>query len=393
VDVSRFENSPVGHLTSISGTDAYGAVYEHQAFIADPLEGIPTLSGMTWARVGAARAAIGRLHQGARFVGNVALLRQPNLRREAQSTSALEGTFAPIDEVLAADVIEQGNRSGALNEVMNFVAAAEYGYRWVAEGRAITVALLCAIHQYLVQGTTADTADGGRIRQVQVVIGNRSGRVEESRFVPMPPGILLEAAVTDLIDWINAASADAAVDPVVAAAVAHYQFETLHPFNDGNGRVGRLLIVLQLLQHEGVLPDSLLTVSPWFEQRREQYQDALAEVSASGDWDQWVSFFANGLEAAAISTAHRIEGVLDVKDQFHRQLVDAKIRGLARDIADFMVPHPFATLTQIAGEFGKPYQSIKDAVERLKSLGIVEDMSGGSQRIIRAPAVLNAYRI
>ena len=252
----------------IEGTDSLGNEYRHAAFVADRLDSLPPLTAETWARIGAARAALGRLHQGARFVGNVALLRQPTLRREAQSTSALEGTFAPLDEVLAADVIEQRDRSGALAEVLNFVAAAEYGFQSVSEGHPITSALLCSIHKLLVVGTPADTTEAGRIRTIQVAIGTRGGRVENARFVPMPAGIALNAATQDLVDWINAAAGDATIDPVLAAALTHYQFETLHPFNDGNGRVGRLLIVLQLLQSK-VLPDSLLTVSPWFEQRRD----------------------------------------------------------------------------------------------------------------------------
>lgn len=392
MDVSRFENSPVGSLTPISGTDANGTPYEHYAFVADPLGEIPNLTGSTWARVSAARAALGRLHQGARFVGNVALLRQPNLRREAQSTSALEGTFAPIDEVLAADVIERGNRSSALSEVLNFVEAAEHAYSWVEAGRPINVGLLCSIHKLLVRGTQADTADAGRVRAIQVAIGNPTGRVQDARFVPMPPGIALDAALNDLTVWINQTAKNPAVDPVVAAAIAHYQFETLHPFNDGNGRVGRLMIVLQLLQHEGVLPESLLTVSPWFEQRRTEYQDALAEVSATGNWDQWVAFFAQGIEDAAARTAERIETVLDVKDEYHRILVEAKVRGIARDVADYMVSHAYATIPQIAAHFSKPYQSIKNAVETLIELKILDEVPGGSQRIVRAAKVVAAYR-
>lgn len=390
VDLTRFQRSPVGNLIQFSGTDAQGVAFSHAAFAAHPLGVVPVLSGDTWTRVGSARAALGRLHQGSRFVGNTALLRQPTLRREAQSTSALEGTFAPLDEVLAADVIDQGDRSSALKEVLNFVSAAEMGFGWVTEGRPITIALLCSIHKILVEGTPADTNDAGRIRQIQVAIGSRGGRVEDARFVPMRPGRGLEAAMSDAVDWLSH-SIESGVDPVVGAALIHYQFETLHPFNDGNGRVGRLLIVLQLVQ-AGVLPDSLLSVSPWFESRRDEYQDRLAEVSATGDWDQWVSFFANGIESSALDTARRIETVLDIRDSFHGRLALANIRGIARDVADYTVSHPYVTITQLSSALGKPYQSIKDAVGRLIEHGILEDAPGGTQRVLRAPEILAAYR-
>jgi Fic family protein len=391
VDLQRFRESPLGSLVPFSGTDALGVPFSHAAFSADPLNEVPSLLGATWTQVGAARAALGRLHQGSRFVGNTALLRQPTLRREAQSTSALEGTFAPLEEVLAADVIDQSDRSGALNEVLNFVSAAEMGFGWVTQGRPVSVSLLCSLHKILVQGTPADNAEAGRVRQIQVAIGSRGGRVEDARFVPMRPGPALAAAVSDTIGWLARTAGDKNVDPVVAAAMVHYQFETLHPFNDGNGRVGRLLIVLQLLQ-AGVLPDSLLSVSPWFETRRDEYQDSLAEVSATGNWDQWIEFFARGLESAALDTARRIETVLDIRDDFHSRLAASNIRGIARDIADYVVSNPYVTLPQLAAKFTKPYQSIKDAAGRLIELGILEDVPGSSQRILRAPHVIAAYR-
>ena len=292
----RFSTSPVGALVPISGTDGRGERYEHVAFAAYPLTTSPDLVTPTWNRVSRANRALGRLQQGSLLVINPGLLRQPTLRREAQSTSALEGTYAPLEDVLAADVIQGSERSAALKEVLNYVAAAENGFSWVHQRRPITAGLLCDIHQTLVRGTNADTAESGRIRRIQVVIGSRSGRVTDARFIPMPGGPQLEAEVRDLMAWMQSPPED--VDPIVATAMAHYQFETLHPFNDGNGRIGRLLIVLQLVGL-GVLSEGLLSVSPWFEARRDEYQDLLASVSATGSWDSWISFFAEGLEASA----------------------------------------------------------------------------------------------
>lgn len=391
MDLERFRSSPIGSLVEFSGTAADGSAYSHAAFHALPLGDAPQLSNRAWTAVGDARGALGRLHQGSRWVGNTAFLRQPTLRREAQSTSALEGTFAPLDEVLAADVIEQSSRTSALNEVLNFVDAAEEGFAWINGGRPISVSLLCGLHRRLVRGTAADTQDAGRVRTIQVAIGSPGGNIEDARFVPMRPGTELEAAFFDLVRWITDASLALHLDPVVAAAMAHYQFETLHPFNDGNGRIGRLLIVLQLLQM-GALPDSLLSVSPWFEARRELYQQHLAQLSATGDWNEWIEFFARGIEASAVDTARRIERVLDLRDDYHRRMALANVRGVARDIADLMVASPYATLTKITAETGKPYQTTKNAVERLIELGILEDVPAQRQRIVRAREVVEAYR-
>ncbi len=134
-----------------------------------------------------------------------------------------------------------------------------------------------------------------------MAIGHRTGAsIVDARFVPHPPGDELVARLRELVDWMRV-DRSRSIDPVVAAAMAHYHFETLHPFNDGNGRIGRLLIVLQLYS-AGVLSEPTLTVSPWFEARRRDYYDALLGVSTDSRWDDWVGFFATGIQASATST-------------------------------------------------------------------------------------------
>lgn len=355
-----------------------------------PLESEPVLSNETWRAVSRANHALGRLQQGSLIVRNPSLLRQPTLRREAQSTSALEGTFAPLEEVLAADVIDQSNRSLALREVLNYVTAAEIAFDSLSDGRSISVSLMEQLHRRLVEGTAADTADAGRIRTIQVAIGTKGGGVEQARFIPMPPGPTLRAAFGDLVDWVRLGAADGADrDPIVAAAMAHYQFETIHPFNDGNGRLGRLLIVLQLLQDRS-LSEPLLSVSPWFEARRDSYQDALAAVSMTADWDRWITFFANGIEASAIDTAQRIESLLAVQSGYHDSLRDAKARGIVRDIVDHLIASPYVTIRNLADATGATYQAASTAANKLVELGILEEMQTQPVRVLRARAVVRA---
>lgn len=205
--------------------------------------------------------------------------------------------------MLAADIVDEGSRSAALNEVVNDVIAAEQAFDWVEDGRPITVGLICELHKTLVRGTAADNDEAGRIRRIPVATGSRSGSIYDARFIPMPPGARLDTGFADLIEW--AKTIPDAGNGIVMAAMAHYQFETLHPFNDGNGRLGRLLIVLHL-SPAGLLSQSLLSVSPWFERRREDYQDHLAAVSATGDWDPWIRFFAEGIQSSALDTAERL---------------------------------------------------------------------------------------
>lgn len=251
------------------------------AFSPDPLGEQPVLTGATWAAVTMASRALGRLSQASRQVPAPSLLRRPTLTREAQSTSALEGTYAPIAEVLSSEAEDDDVQvTPQIREILNYIAAAELALGRIADGQSISTGMLEELHRTLVTGTQAETADTGRIRTVPVVIGSPGSAIEQARFIPPPPGLDLQASVRDLATWINLRENDR--DPLVAAAMAHYQFETLHPFNDGNGRIGRLLVVAQLVS-DGSLMEPLLSISPWFEARRVTYTDCLAEVIATGD--------------------------------------------------------------------------------------------------------------
>lgn len=324
--------------------------------------------------VSAAGYALGRLNQAAQQVPSPTLLRRPTLRREAQSTSALEGTFAPLDEVLAADVLTDASWSTQLREVLNYVDMAEAAFGWLAEGRRLTVGMVCELQQLLVEGTPVETDQSGQVRQIQVAIGSGSARITEARFVPQPPGLDLESGLQDLVTWINESVAGHR-DPVVAAALAHYQFETLHPFHDGNGRIGRLIVVLQLMQ-DGVLNDPLLSISPWFEAHRSEYQDRLAEVSARGDWDGGVGFFAAGLQASATDTVERIDALLDVQQRHLALVREAGATGLVRELAESLIAYPYVTVSALAQRTGRSFQAANTAVRKLVELGILTERTG-----------------
>lgn len=212
--------------------------------------------------------------------------------------------------MLAADEDERP-ATGELQEVLDYVRAAEHAFAWLADGRPLTTGLLTDLQGCPVADTAADTAQEGRIRSVQVVIGASTRvRVDDARFIPSPPGPELDARVRDCVDWIVQEQVPL-IDPVVAAGMAHHQFETLHPFDDGNGRIGRLLVVLHLLAR-GVLTEPSLTVPPWFEARRAECFDRLTGVSAEGAWDPWLTFFAQGLRVSAEQTERLLLDVLEV---------------------------------------------------------------------------------
>ena len=334
------------------------------------------------------RAALGALDSASRLLPNPQLLRLPTLRKEAQSTSALEGTYAPLDEVLAADRDEAA--TGNMREVLNYVDVAETAFKWQQEGRPLSITSFCQLQARLVGGTASETPQSGNVRDIQVVIGNSAGApIEESRFVPMPPGQDLEARFRDLIDWISTDHRQS-IDPVIAAAMAHYQFESLHPFNDGNGRLGRLLIVLQFLTGD-VLSEPTLTVSPWFEARREEYYDRLLAVSTSGEWNQWVSFFAEGIQDSATSTQAQMLALVAVQAELHERIRASRLRAdSAHAVIDHAVGHVAFTARNIQQALNISYGRANKLISQLVDIGILAPFgsSHAYKRRFNAPEVM-----
>lgn len=386
MEVERFRNSPVGSVVPISGTDTrFGETYEHWAFVPHPLPGEVDLSPTARDAVTEAALALGRLDQAGMQIPNPAQLRRPTLRREAQSTSALEGTYAPLTDVFSAEDSAEA-RTPELREILNYVAAAEYAYQWVAERGRITRGLICELHALLMRGSEADAERAGKVRDIQVVIGP-GGRIAEARFVPPPPGQELDAGLTDLLDWIDRPRPRPG-QAVVDSALAHYQFETLHPFHDGNGRIGRLLIVLQLLAGE-VLSEPLLAVSPWFEARRAQYQDELQNMSMTGDVDRWVSFFCEGIRAQAQATVQKITDLLEFRQEAMATARGGGRHSVAVDIAADLVERPVLNVATSATRYDVSFVAANNAVAKLVDVGLLVEITGrGHDRVFRCDRVL-----
>ncbi len=389
MDAAAFVNSYPGTLVRITGNDARFGSWQHVAYapLALPAE-TPPLTVATFNQVASARAALSALDSSARQLPNPALLRRPTLRREAQSTSALEGTYAPLEQVLAADQDEEPTNSN-LREVLNYVRAAEYAFSWHAEGRPLTVGLLTDLQRRLVRRTPADNAHAGRIRDIQVMIGAHPGaRIQDARFVPPPPGQDLELQIRELVDWMMS-DHQGSIDPVVAAGMAHYQFETLHPFNDGNGRIGRLLVVVHLM-HSGALSEPTLTVSPWFEARRADYYDRLLGVSTRGDWDAWIRFFAAGLEASARASERQLVDLLRVQSEMKDRIRAAGLRAdKAMLLVDYALDQPIFTVRQVERHLEITYARANGLVAQLVRIGVLRQYGDAVyDRDFTAPDIL-----
>ena len=376
MDLERLAQSPVGRLVPIIGPDpTTHEMVDGQAFLPDPLPRDLTLSTGTWTTVNSATAALARLDGAARLIPNPNLLRRPTLRREAQSTSALEGTYAPFADVLAAEHDDQEHMSAELREVLNFETTAELAFSW-PEDRPLTLGMLGELQGALVNGTAGELSDTGGLRDRIVVIGARGRRLDDARFVPPPPGDQLRAGVEALLEWIEAPPP---VPTVVQAAMAHYQFECLHPYSDGNGRIGRLLVIVQLLRG-ALIREPLLVVSPWFEQRRERYQSELLELSFSGDWDAWIAFFAEGIAAAASESQLKVERLLELQRALRERVQSAGKRGAAERLAADLVGQPFVSSPDVARRYALSGQGAINAIRTLIDLDILHAANWRSSR-------------
>lgn len=389
-----FGNESAGTLVEITGFDPQAGEWAHRAFRPAPLPvQTPALQGETYLAVANARAALASLDSTARRLPNPTLLRTPTLRREAQATSALEGTYAPLREVLTAD--EKAPGGAELREILNYVQTANHAFGWVGDGRPLSVSMLEDLQGVLVDGTPAEAQSPSRVRQIQVVIGRRPDAsprelpIRAARFVPPPPGEELRADLRQLLDWMKADRRDA-IDPVVACAMAHYQFESLHPFADGNGRLGRLLVVLHL-HSLGVLQEPTLTISPWFEARRADYYDTLLGVSVRGEWDNFIGFFAKGLQESADLTHRQMLALVEVQAELKAVVQASSLRaGSARQLVDFAVANPSFTVKAAADGLGLSVGRANALIAAFVNLGVLQPLGASSyNRRFVAPRVLD----
>jgi Fic family protein len=378
--------SPVGQLQRIRGFDqALKRDFDHFAFVPHPLSSDVELEHSTHKAASDAMLALGRLDFAVRRLPNPSLLVRPALRREAQSTSALEGTYATLAEVLEADFVDEAHLRAEVREVMNYVRAAERSLDLI-QIKPICITILCELQDILVRGTRGDTFDRGRLREGQVYIGERRRGIEASRFVPPPGGDVLRDGVGEWEKWVNEVDD---LPLIVKVAMAHYQFETLHPFSDGNGRLGRLVATLQLITAKALVYP-VLNLSPWLEDRKDEYKTHLLDVSKTGDFNPWVTFFSEAVIAQASAGVRRIERLHDFREGVLKRLGDAKVRGVAINIADSLLGYPFITPAQAARMHGVTYPPANRAILKLVELGILREFTGRSYgRVFACDEVLS----
>jgi len=369
-------SSPIGSVVPIAGHDArFGEDYAAEAFVPQDLPAEIDLPSSTWMVVSDAAAELGRLDAAASLIPRPQLVARVAIRREAIGTSALEGTYADLTDLFAAEVLPEDEQDEHVppnvREIMNYTRAADSAFTWIDE-RPITLGMIAALQAQIVRGTSSDGPDAGSIRETQVFIGAKHRRVAEARFIPPPPGDQLRAMCERWVAWLTDEDARKNIQLIARIAMAHYQFETLHPFTDGNGRLGRLIAVLQMLR-ENALRSPVLAVSPWLEERADEYRDHLFAVSETGDWAPWIEFFAHAVAAEARSGHDRIMRLLSLRDEIGEKVRTAHPRArLAVEIADDLIAYPILSVAEAERRYGRSNQANRDAVTSLVDLGVLE---------------------
>lgn len=369
----------MGSVVPIAGFDArFDEEYRAEAFVPADLPDRIDLPGSVWMVVSEANAELGRLDAAASLIPNPQLVTRIATRREAVGTSALEGTYAELTELFAAEVLpfeeQETEIAPNVREVMNYARAADAAYGWIGE-RPITLGMLASLQAEIVRGTESDGPEAGSIRQSQVFIGAKHRRVSEARFIPPPPGDQLRAMCERWVDWLRATEPVEQIQLIARVAMAHYQFETLHPFTDGNGRVGRLVAILQLM-HEGALRSPVLSVSPWLKDRADEYRDHLLAVTTTGDWAPWIEFFAHAVRAEARSGHERIMRLLALREQLGDAVRSALPRArLALEITDDLIAYPILSVSDSQRRYGRSNQANRNAIGSLVELGVLEPYS------------------
>lgn len=345
-----------------------------KAFVPDPLPPNPALSIDADLRelLDAALLQLGRLDSVTTLLPDTSLFLYSYVRKEAVLSSQIEGTKSSLSDLLLFELDEApGVPIDDVQEVSNYVAALDHGMRRMRRDFPLSNRLIREVHKILLSKGRGESKQPGEFRRSQNWIGGT--RPGNAHFVPAPPHFV-ESCMSDLEKWMH--DIPERTPTLLKAALAHVQFETIHPFLDGNGRVGRLLITLLLCQ-ERVLREPLLYLSLYFKQQRAQYYKHLDDVRSTGDWEAWVTFFTQGvIETArgAVATAQRLVQLVEQDRAKAHSL--GRGAGSALRVLTALQEHPLSSVPRLAKATKLTQPSVKHALDNLQAAGIVREMTG-----------------
>lgn len=345
------------------------------AFVPDP---IPT--EIIWnaeiARVLAdAEHAVGKLAGAAKRLVNPFLIGTPLLRREAIVSSRMEGTVTSATQLAIFELGRSADEDS--QEVVNYMRAMRHGLTLLRDGMPLCNRMISEIHRVLLEGVRGGRDRPGEFRTVQNWIGREIDPIRDARFIPPPPNEMLHC-MYDLEEYLNEEWSDG-LPLLIRLALVHYQFEAIHPFRDGNGRVGRLLIPLMMCNEQRI-GDPLFYMSDFFEKQRESYEDLMLRISQSGEWNTWIRFFLVGVAHSANEAVKRADGLFALRSKYQKRFQEARSSALLQKLVDRLFLVPSITISAAAEHLGVTAASASSNIRKLVRAGILEEITGGTWR-------------
>jgi len=365
MDTNLFQEKYPGQLVRITAGQS-----TDWAFIPAPLPPDWAFPQGLWPLLVEARESMGMLHGIARTLNDPSILLRPLQRQEALRSSSLEGTVATPEQLILYELdprapTSQHDPANTWREVFNYDRALQAGIEMLAS-IPFSLRLIRALHRVLLTGVRGQEKSPGKFRNCQVHIGS------DRRFIP-PPAMHLEDCLDAFEKYMHA---EHSFDPLVECYLMHYQFEAIHPFLDGNGRVGRLLLSLKTAQYNKFASSPWLFMSAYFDSHKTEYADRLFRVSTHSDWTGWIEFCLRGTIEQANDTIERCDQLRKLRREYHATLQKSVKSGSVRlaAIIDDLFKQPIITIPAVARKYGVTYPTAKSDVDRLINAGILREL-------------------
>lgn len=347
----------------------------YQAFYPAPLPPDPAinLTGELQEALSRADRELGRLDGSVQTLPNPDLFVLMYVRKEAVLSSQIEGTQSSLQDVLAAEArILSPNRPRDVYEVINYVDAMNYGLERL-DKLPLSVRLIREIHRRLLQGVRGSRLSPGELRDSQNWIGPSGCMIEDATFVPPPPAVVPDS-LEKLAGFLHCRDG---MPVLIRAGLAHAQFETIHPFLDGNGRVGRLLITF-FLTERNVLNKPVLYLSHYFRRHRQRYYDYLQAVRDNGDWESWLHFFLEGVAEVSSEATKTARRILVLREDHRRIITDdlGRAAGNGHRLLEELYVQPIVSVNGVRQLTGTTYAAANQLVARLVNAGILNEITG-----------------
>lgn len=357
----------------------------HYAFYPAPLPRTVELPAEAVTRLAGATAALYSLGGVGRLLPNPELLVLPYLRAEAVLSSKIEGTVSTISDLLFVQAQETRTPGADMLEVLNYLDAMKHGLQRLRAGFPLCLRLVKELQQVLLSGVRGETKKIGDFRDEQNWIGPPGCLIEDATFVPPPVDVMREA----LADWETFLHHED-MPLLIQLALVHYQFEVTHPFFDGNGRIGRLLVSLMLVERKA-LTEPLLYLSAYFERRRTAYYRHLLQVSQSGDLLPWIEFFLDGVISQARDAEERTVRLVESQKDLRDKLMHTQAPTSVLLLAENLLVNPYVTSNSTMKLIGGTRPTAQKAIDTLVDLGVLQEMTG--QKRNRVYFAMDIYNV